>query len=393
MRILMIVSNQVGKGTYWRAFYLGRALVQRGHSVMLMAMSPKARWRLREQTVDNLLIVETPDCLRGSLRSGWDPWDTCRRLMWLNKRSFDLVHAFEARPVIIFPALAAKRRGAKLVMDWCDWFGRGGSVEERPTALAKAVLRPVETFFEERFRTRADGTTVINTVLRKKALELGVSEADILLLPNGAPLDVIRPGDRRAARQRLGLPQDALLIAYTGALFFRDAELMAAAFDRIAEAEPRARLLLMSYSTLPVARMVHAQEAVWSMGPFSQSELSDYLVACDVAWLPLRDTNANRGRFPLKLTDYMAAGLPTVATDVGEIGDLLREETVGVLTADDAEKLADAVLSLLGDASRCHDLGHRARQVAEARFSWPAIAERTEQFYEAIVGCNAIHPV
>ena len=208
MRVLLIVFNQVGKGTYWRAFHLGRFLAQRGHEVTLLATSPQARFRLNKRDVEAISLVETPDLLSGSLRSGWDLWNAVRRIAWLRKQSFDLIHAFETRPVVLLPALVARRRDARLIFDWCDWFGRGGSVEERANPWVRTVLRPVESFFEERFRTQADGTTVINSFLRQKAIDHGVPEARILVLPNGAELEGIRPGDRNAARQRLGMSPD-----------------------------------------------------------------------------------------------------------------------------------------------------------------------------------------
>ena len=109
-----------------------------------------------------------------------------KRIAWLGREDFDLVHAFEGRPVVLFPALFEKKRGAKLIMDWCDWFGRGGSVEERPQPLVRWLLRPIETHFEEAYRHRADGTTVINAFLKEKAIGLGVDPATILLIQNGS---------------------------------------------------------------------------------------------------------------------------------------------------------------------------------------------------------------
>jgi glycosyltransferase involved in cell wall biosynthesis len=339
--------------------------------------------------VGAISLVETPDLLSGSLRSGWDLWNAVRRIAWLHKQSFDLIHAFETRPVVLLPALFARRRGARLVFDWCDWFGRGGSVEERANPLVRTVLRPVESFFEEQFRTQADGTTVINSFLRQKAIDRGVHENRILVLPNGAELDGIRPGDRNAARQRLGLPPDCLVVAYTGALFLRDARLMAAAFDQIHAAEPRARLLLIGYCNQAIETMVRARDAVWRTGPISQAALADYLMASDIGWLPLRDTGANRGRFPMKLTDFMAAGLPIAATDVGDIGRLLRDEPIGLLAPDEPGPLAHAVIALFGDAAQRLAFGRRARQVAEARFSWPQIATRVEHFYIEVIKRDA----
>jgi len=87
----------------------------------------------------------------------------------------------------------------------------------------------------------------------------------------------------------------------------------------------------------------------------------------------------------MKLSDYMAAGLPIAASDVGDIGDMLRRAAIGRVSAAQPQALADAVLALLGDAAERERLGRRARQVAEAQFAWPLIGARTERFYEALM--------
>jgi glycosyltransferase involved in cell wall biosynthesis len=254
------------------------------------------------------------------------------------------------------------------------------------------MLRPVETFFEESFRTHADGTTAINTVLRDKALELGVPTDRILLLPNGANVQEILPGARSEARQRLGLPPDAPLVAYTGAIFQRDAYLMAAAFDRIHRARPDSRLLLVGYCNIALERLVSAPEAVIRTGPVSYKVLADHLVASDLGWLPLRNSGANQGRFPLKVSDFLAAGRPIVATDVGDLGVLLRREPIGRLAPDEPGPQAEAVLALLADREEREQLGRNARQVAETELDWSLMAERLEQFYLQITSLTSASP-
>lgn len=176
LSILFSVFSQVGRGTYWRALALGQGLAARGHSVTLMATSRARRWGIDVHSIGGVKVVEAPALLPVSLRYGWDPWNVLARIGWLRHRAPDLVHAFEGRPVALLPAVYLRRRQrVPMVMDWCDWFGRGGSVEERPNPLVRAALRPVETLFEEAPRPWADATTVINTVLRQKAIDLGVS--------------------------------------------------------------------------------------------------------------------------------------------------------------------------------------------------------------------------
>lgn len=386
----MICFGVTGKGTYWRALELARGLAKSGHTLTVMATSrhQHRRFVTGPDKQPGVTLVETPDWLRGPLRSGWDPYNTLARVRWGRERHFDLVHAFESRPTVIYPALAWQRRGAKLVMDWCDWFGRGGSVEERPNPLMRAVLRPVETYFEDHFRARAQGTTVINSTLRERAIALGVPPRSIFHLPNGSDVDVLKPIPQDEARRRLGWPLDAPVIGYIGAIFRRDAELMAQAFDVIRQREPRARLLLAGYCNIDVARLVAEPGAVIRSGHIDYGQVSLYLSACDVCWLPLRDSGANRGRFPLKLNDYMAVGKPVAATAVGDVPELVQRGGFGVVCGDEPAALAEGVLTLLSDRAGREALGRRGRALAEGEFRWEQIADRLAGFYQHVLSGN-----
>lgn len=388
MRILMALYNTVGRGTYWRALYLARGLAAQGHETTVMATAAQRRWGVttRADEMAGVTLAEMPDLLWGPLRTGWDPGNVVARIRWSRGRSFDLVHAFEARPTAIFPALYLhRRRRLPLVLDWCDWFGRGGSVEERPNPLVRAVLRPVETFFEERFRTTAQGTTVINSTLRQRAVELGVEPETILELPNGSNVAEIRPQPQAEARQKLGIDPEVPLIGYIGAIFQRDAVLMARAFNQIAAQEPTARLLLAGYFNVDLEAMVDRPEAVWRTGKLAYADLETYLAACDVCWLPLRDSGANRGRYPLKVNDYMAAGRPVVATDVGDLPDLVRRGQFGLVAPDQPGPLAEAVVSLLRAPEQRQKMGRLARQMAETELTWEQMSARLATFYQRLL--------
>ncbi len=382
----MICFGVSGKGTYWRALQLARGLAGGGHTVTVMST---ARRRQRGVTTaadaqPGVTLVETPDWLGGPLRAGWDPLNVLARLRWGRDRRFDLVHAFESRPAVIYPALAWQRRGAKLVMDWCDWFGRGGSVEERPNPALRTMLRPAETYFEEHFRTRAAGTTVINSTLRQKAIDLGVRPESIFFLPNGSEVDVFQPQDRDEARRRLGWPLDWAVVGYVGAIFQRDARLMAQAFETLRQREPRARLLLAGYCNIAVEKLVAAPETVIRTGQLDLAEINRYLAACDVCWLPLADSGANRGRFPLKVNDYMAVGKPVVATAVGDVADLIVRGEFGLICRPEPNDLADKVSELLREPDRAAALGRNGRTLAEREFRWEQIADRLAEFYQRV---------
>lgn len=385
MHVLMVLFTPSGKGTYWRALQLARHLARRRHSVTLLCTPRGRSWRfrVRADSHQGVTLVESPDLLGGPFKFGWDPLSILTRMRWSPSEPFTVIHGFESRPTVILPALRWRRRcAAPLVLDWCDWFGRGGSVEERRNPILRWVLRPVESYFEEAFRARVDGATVINEVLEHRALALGVSPERMILLPNGCNTDEIRPLPYYEARDIIGLDRDVPVVGYLGDVFWRDAVLLADAFNALVERVPKVRLLAIGDSGLDFRALIAKQSAVIQTGRIPYNRLGTYLAACDVCWLTMRDSDANRGRSPMKLMDYMSAGRPVVTTDVGHPGRVVRERAFGVVVSDTPEDLADKTLELLRDEQSRLAMGRRARHLAETEFSWDHQAALLEAHYE-----------
>lgn len=383
MRVLMLNHNVAwGGGTFNRCYNYGRELAALGHEITLLSISPARRFTCRYETRDGINVVETPDLLWGVMRTGWDLWDTVWRMGWLRGRSFDLVHAFDCRPAVILPALYAKRRtGRPLVIDWADWWGRGGTIQERSGWFVRTFFGPVETFFEEAFRARADGTTVISRALYDRAAGLGVPEESMILLPQGSDVGSVYPCDKAAAREELGLPPDVHIVGHLGVLLRNDAVLLFSSMELVQQKSPGCRLLLVGNHKQRVDASLPVGGAIIETGFVSGEKLVKYLAACDVLVLPLLDTIAGRGRWPSKIGDYLAAGRPVVSTDVGDASVLLREHEAGLVTGDNPTALSEGILSLLGDVPLREKLGSRARSVAEGVLAWPLLADRIEKFY------------
>lgn len=385
VRILLLNHNVAWSGgTFFRAYHFGRELARRGHEVDLISISRCRRWRFDQEHHDRLTIYGSPDLFWGRGRTGWDPWDVFRRTLRVRRQRYDLVHAFDSRPAVIVPALAAQSRGTPLVLDWADWWGRGGTIEERPTSSAlRKIARPIETFFEERFRTRADGTTVISSALAERAASLGVPAERILRIPQGSDVAAVTPRDRVASRARLNLPSDVPIAGYLGVLLSSDAALLAGSWCRIRELHPDAHLVMIGD---PKKAILDEDHSVIKTGFVPHDQMVSYLAACDVLLLPMKNTIASRGRWPSKLNDYMAAGRPIAATEVGDSSVLFRENGIGVATADDSDSFAAGVSSLLKDPEGRRQMGERARMIAEREFAWPALTQRLEAYYQMIIG-------
>jgi glycosyltransferase involved in cell wall biosynthesis len=187
------------------------------------------------------------------------------------------------------------------------------------------------------------------------------------------------------ARGQTGLSPDHPVVGFIGTIFHRDAQLMAQSFDLLADHIPDVNLLIIGYCPLDIKDLVHHPQQVIQTGYIDRKSINTYLAACDLFWLPLNDSLANRGRFPLKLTDYMACGRPTVATRVGDVADIIQKYSIGLVCEPDASEFACATIHLLTSRELRIEQGDRARNTAINQFSWSTMAEKLEQHYHTIL--------
>jgi glycosyltransferase involved in cell wall biosynthesis len=129
---------------------------------------------------------------------------------------------------------------------------------------------------------------------------------------------------------------------------------------------------------LPRARALAAGlDGVIFTGPVPHAEMPAHLAAADVGVAPF-DTAAHEplalGFYwsPLKIFEYMAAGLPVVAPAVDRIPTLVGHEVEGLLYQPAEHGSLAAALARLADAPLRSRLGHAARARAVADFSWAA---------------------
>lgn len=80
---------------------------------------------------------------------------------------------------------------------------------------------------------------------------------------------------------------------------------------------------------------------------------------------------------PLKIYEYMAAGLAVVASEVGDLAEVVADGRTGLLVPPDNPTALAAALARLGrDPALRHDLGQRARDEVLANHTWDRVADR-----------------
>jgi len=110
------------------------------------------------------------------------------------------------------------------------------------------------------------------------------------------------------------------------------------------------------------------------------------LSCCDMAVLPSKAEG-----LPNAVLEYLAAGLPSVATRVGGNAEIIEEGKTGVLVPpQESSALAEAVLRLMRDADFAASLGKNGREYVAAHFSFQRMIENTDQLYTELLRARGV---
>ena len=400
-RILMISHHRLFKA-WLRPGILARGLVENGHRVTMMVVAEQARFGFKRSVIDGIDVIEAPDLTSGRLRSGWDPVSVWRRMRCVRRldSDYDLIHLFETRPATIYPGLAAQRRlKVPLVIDWIDWWGRGGLIEINRPAWYRFLFGRMETYYEEHFRTRADASTVMCHGLVQRAVGLGVARETILHLRNGADHDRFRPRPMAEVRARLDLAPDAFIAGFASLDSFFDLDPVLRGMQNLRADGAPARLLLIGKSDARVEARVQALDlgAHTDYSGFVPDNIYPlYLNACNVFLMPFPETNYNIGRWPNKFGEYLASGRPVIFNAVGDLRDfdLAGEEALGIPCEFTAEAFASALRRMYDSPQLTERLGENARRAALRELDWARQIGRLESLYAGVTDkSGAAHAV
>ena len=108
-----------------------------------------------------------------------------------------------------------------------------------------------------------------------------------------------------------------------------------------------------------------------------RGDIPEILASCDVAVLPSRAEG-----LPNAVLEYMAAGLPIIASRVGGNSELVQDGVTGLLVpAENADALAGALLQLSRDPGRARQIGNNGQQFAVENFSFERLIREVDELY------------
>lgn len=196
----------------------------------------------------------------------------------------------------------------------------------------------------------------------------------IHVVPNG--VDATRFAER-AIR-----PDRPFTVAFVGTLKpWHGVATLVAAFGILAGRNVPMRLLLIGDG--PERKALEAQTHTLGIEPIvrftgsvAPSEIPALLAGADAAIAPYPAMD-DFYFSPLKIMEYMAAGLPVVASRVGDLAGIVAHDRTGLLVRPgDPLDLADALTHLAAEPARARALGAAGRELVREHHGWDNVVER-----------------
>lgn len=225
---------------------------------------------------------------------------------------------------------------------------------------------------ERRLFDAADEIFAVSPGVADWLAQEGSDPAKVTVVPNAFP--------ERDFGDPQPVPADRdVIVGFAGGMkLWHGIDLLVDAFGRALTAGARLRLVMagtgpaehvLTGTSLPPERFE------W-LGHVPHERMLDLLASWDVGVAPFL---ALEGFWfsPLKLYEYMAAGLCPVVSDVGDLPALVDHGNAGVVVpAEDPEALAAALVALDADRERLTALARRAQEIARSGPSWTDTASR-----------------
>lgn len=246
-----------------------------------------------------------------------------------------------------------------------------------------------QKFVERRAYQLAHAIVTNAEAVSKHLIEEGVSANKIVTIYNSLKHERVSPRHgHKETFKLLNLPPDChcrfVTIVANLSNPVKDHPTFLRAAQRVRQAIPEARFILVGSGPLMDETRALAKEFGLETDVFFTGRcehVADLLSISDVCVL----SSVAEG-FSNSILEYMGAGRPVVATNVGGAREAIIEGETGYLAPPgDDETMAARIIELLHNPDRARTMGRYGRKVVEQKFSPAAQLTQTEQLYDRLL--------
>jgi L-malate glycosyltransferase len=355
---------------------LGIELAERGHEIHFITYSQpfrlsgrEANIHFHEVAVTNYPLFEHP------------PYDLALATRMAEVAEFyslDLLHVHYAIPHSVSALLARQMlasRGRHL-----PFITTLHGTDITLVGLDRSYL-PITRFGIE----QSDGVTAISSYLRDRTREAFGIASEIEVIRNFVNCDVYvrNPELVSAMRGRYAAPDERLLVHLSNFRPVKRIQDVVEVFARVAREVPARLMLIGDGPDRSVAEYLARQHKIQDRVHFigKQDNVNELLPLADLMLMP-----SEMESFGLAALEAMACGVPTIATDVGGVPELIDNGRNGLLFGvGDVEAMSAAAIALLGDEARLRAMSEAGRKTAQDHFCASRVIPLYEEYYDRVV--------
>lgn len=371
MRILQLISSGGFYGAEAVAASLSSELPKLGHQVVLGVFhnAHNPHLEIAERVRQDGIPLEIIPC-RGRL--DWAAVRAVRRCVAQHR--VDVIHAHGYKSDM-YGIVAARMTRVPLVATCHNW--TGASVSLRLYSTVDCIVLH-----------QAHHVVAVSQDVCNHLVQFAIPKAKITVIGNG--IDTERFGAARPAlREELSLG-GRTIIGVVGRLSPEKGHkfLLHAAPRLIAEFPDAAFLFVGAGPEQPALESLTRQLNLWDRVFFAgfRDDMPNVYASIDVLALPSLKEGS-----PLALLEAMAAALPVVATDVGDVGQIVVSGESGLLVAPrNPEALCGAIGRLIADAGLRVRLAANGRRYVQEHFSATRMAQNYVDVYEDVLPDNRV---
>jgi N-acetyl-alpha-D-glucosaminyl L-malate synthase BshA len=233
----------------------------------------------------------------------------------------------------------------------------------------------------------SDGVTSISSYLKEKTIQNFDVTRGIEVVPNFVNCDLYTPikdEEKRAEeRMRLAQPGEAILMHLSNFRPVKRVVDVVRIFAQVVREIPAQLVLVGDGPERSAAewlvRDLHIQEKVHFLG--KQEKVNELLPLADLLLMP-----SELESFGLAALEAMACKVPSIATRVGGVPELIDDGVTGLLHAvGDVDAMAQGAVGLLQDKARMKAMRDAGRKTAQSRFCASLVVPQYLRYYESIL--------
>ena len=271
------------------------------------------------------------------------------------------------------PFLAALLKGNRIIFDCDDW-----NMRENPEYYLGFYPSSKMEFLTRKIAGYSKACITASAFLKDY---IGKFNDNVYYIPTGVDTGLFKPDNKNNSNSRI-------TFSWIGTMYHKEmrenVRFILDCFSALADKHENIYLSLAGEGKYfqeinNYADSFRCRSRIKIDGWIPPDEISKYLSSIDIGLLPLiQDMKFNRAKSPTKLFEYMAMAKPTVSSDIGEAGRIIRNGANGFLS-ETKEGFIEAMEKLIVDANLRKDMGDKARKTVEEKYSLDILTKQLNE--------------